>query len=309
MLILNPHRGVVRSLAFSPDGTQLASIGWPGERIHLTGLTAERESSWYRHDERVGFVAFTAAEPAGLAWSDSRGNVVVWDQERKNPRPLDSVRPYHGLPPRLAFSPDAQTLAASGVFWSASDLPIFARPRHGATLWHWQRAGVGTGFGSAVAHSSEVFALAFSPDGDTLALGGLNRHVTLYDTTNLRPITTLNHDRKVHFLAFCRGGRTLATGSPDGLVRLWDVDAREQRGGLRGPKKTMTALVCSPDGLTLATGSSDGVARFWDAETGRLLRAYNWEVGPIASLAFAPDGQRAAAGGNGQIIVWDVDDW
>ena len=72
--------------------------------------------------------------------------------------------------------------------------------------------------------------MAFSPDGKTLAAGGLNGVVQLWNFHTGKPRRTLHgHTGLVNSVAFSPGGETLASGGDDGTVRLWDPDTGRPR--------------------------------------------------------------------------------
>ena len=74
-------------------------------------------------------------------------------------------------------------------------------------------------------HTGVVLAVAFSPDGHTLATSGVDSTARLWDVASHQPIAILTgHNGSIGGVAFSPDGRTLATASPDGTTRLWDLD-------------------------------------------------------------------------------------
>jgi WD40 repeat protein len=169
------------------------------------------------------------------------------------------------------------------------------------------------------AHSAWVDAMAYSPDGHTLATASDDHTVRLWDAATGRARTTLiGHNNKVTSVAFSRDGHILASTGADRTVHLWDTstgrslrhwsvpDTGIEDDAHHGP--TTRSVAFSPDGHTLATGSADHTARLWDTSTGRLRRTFHIPD-PLWSMVFSPDGRTIAAtnqiGGKG-VTLYDM---
>ena len=108
-----------------------------------------------------------------------------------------------------------------------------------------------------------VTALAFSPDGKTLATGD-NKTVKLWNIASQQELATLTgHTDNVNSVAFSPDGRTLASCSTDSTVRLWDIASRRELTTLKYHTDIVASVAFTPDGKALVTGSSDRTARLW----------------------------------------------
>jgi WD40 repeat protein len=151
-----------------------------------------------------------------------------------------------------------------------------------------------------------VLALAFSPDGRTLAgpvgrLDGLSSAwpVVLWDVDGRRaPRMLRGHRAWVMAVAFAPDGKTLASGGADKSVILWDAALGREACRIEAPTDRVTSLAFSPDGRTLAIAGGRDL-RLWDVP-GRRFRTAP-ELPPrlvVLSVAFAPDGRTLAASGD-----------
>ncbi|MGV9328534.1 WD40 repeat domain-containing serine/threonine protein kinase [Streptosporangium sandarakinum] len=168
------------------------------------------------------------------------------------------------------------------------------RPGSGA----WRPAAVLTG------HTGHVYAVAFDPGGRTLATGGDDGTLRLWDVASLRSASALTHAGPVSAVAFSPDGRLLATGGDDVPVRLWDAASHAPVASLGGMAPG-AALAFSPDGRTLA-GGGDRVVQLWDV-TARRIVATLPHADFVTAVAFSPDGRvLATVGGEETVRLWDM---
>ena len=162
-----------------------------------------------------------------------------------------------------------------------------------------------------VGHTEKVLGVAFSPHGSTLASGGYDNIIHLWDVWTGKPKKTLTgHTRGVSSVAFSPDGKILASGSWDDTIRLWDVST----GKLLKTILTNHGGVCrvnfAPDGLILASGGdfgSDNTVRLWDVRTGKHKTTLEGHTGTVMSVVFSPDDKTVASGsGDWTVRLWDV---
>ncbi|RKU35770.1 hypothetical protein C6496_15855 [Candidatus Poribacteria bacterium] len=178
-------------------------------------------------------------------------------------------------------------------------------------LWN---ARTGEHSADFIGHTDPVVALAFSPDGNTLASGSL-REIRLWDLTAraTSPAAVLQgHRDMVTTLAFSPDGRTLASTSFYGTILLWDVETGQLRHRLPAHTDSIQALAFSPDSEILVSGSywspnAESTIRVWNPHTGRLLSTFEDHTTPVFALAFSPDIHSrtlASAGWDNNVRLW-----
>ncbi|MET8453482.1 trypsin-like peptidase domain-containing protein [Streptomyces sp. NPDC005209] len=156
-------------------------------------------------------------------------------------------------------------------------------------------------------HTGGVGALAFSPDGRTLATGSDDHTVRLWDLSTGKAHTTLTGltgDRAQ--VAFSPDGRTLATTSGN-TVQLRDATTGRLRTTLVGHTGAVQSVTFSPDGRTVASGGMDTTVRLWDSDTGTSRAKLSGHAYPVLEVTFSPDGRTLATGSSDSTVrLWDV---
>ena len=154
--------------------------------------------------------------------------------------------------------------------------------RTGKELWHAQ------------ASKQFITALAFSPDGKTLAsaAGFGESDIRLWDVASGKEIGRLEgHQSWVGALVFWPDGMKLASASADQTIRTWDLASRKCLDVLRGHRLEVWRLALLPDQRTLISGSKDGAVCAWDASVTHPRRERITWPGKISDWRFEPDGR------------------
>jgi eukaryotic-like serine/threonine-protein kinase len=153
---------------------------------------------------------------------------------------------------------------------------------------------------------SGVLAVAWSPNGTSVAMGNWKGHV---QTWGNNAITF--HDpslmQRVEALIWLPDGNSIAAGGDDALVRIWNVTNGEIRRIYRGHADWVITVACSPDGKYIASGSNDQTVQVWEVTTGRQVVIYRGHSGGIGSVAWSPDGKYiASASFDATVQIWEA---
>jgi WD40 repeat protein/serine/threonine protein kinase len=288
---LHGHTGEVRAVAYSPDGSLLATAG-QGNAILLWNPDTHTQTGSIEtnHTAQIDSLAFS---PDGriLVSAGEDGLIQRWDVETGSAigEPLlghyDSVR-------AVAYSPDGRRIASASLDMTAR-------------LWD---AETGQPIGEPLtAHEDMVLAVAFTPDSQLLATGGWDGTVRFWDAETAEavgePLT--GHNGLVMTLAFSPDGALLATGGSDDSVLLWVLDDLEAGGfPLVNHQDDVRDLAFSPDSRWLASAGNDDTVRLSSVVdvTSMIYRAH---TGNVWSVEFRQDGTQLATGGSdGNVLLW-----
>jgi WD40 repeat protein len=156
-------------------------------------------------------------------------------------------------------------------------------------------------------HQGWVLAVAFSPDGKTVATSSWNPTARLWDVATGKPIgSPLTHQGRVHALAFSPDGKTVLTGGDDCTARLWEAATGKPVGAPLTHQGPVHAVAFGPDGKTVLTGSDDQTARLWEATTSKPIGAPLRHQGPVQAVAFSPDNRRVLTSADNTARLWEA---
>jgi WD40 repeat protein len=326
--VLEDAEAEIRCLTFNADGALLAA-GGADRFIHLWDTRTGAQLGG--RAELPGLAVGLSLSPANdrLARVDGSG-LRVWD--------VQSGELVVDLPKNanaVAYSPDGQWLAVAGdelelldsatggsrlhlegprpplhvVAFATSSPLVAVGGTASADIWIWDtRSGEPALLIPDAVAGCTVQALAFHPRRPLLAIGGCD----WFEATGADGIVTLwdvEARRREALLgggamalAFDPTGRRLAVASADHVIHVWDIPGRRLLGEWTAHSDTIRGLAFSPDGSRLASGSDDRTVRLWEPESGHLVGAVSL-ASQVKTLLFAGDGQSLfLANGNGSCM-------
>ncbi|MEH2238817.1 serine/threonine-protein kinase [Nostoc sp.] len=293
---LKGHSSDVNSVAFSPDGTILAS-GSDDKTIKLWNLASEKQIQTLEgHSDWIWTVAFSP-DSKTLASGSADKTIKLWNLETG--KLIRTLQGHSDGVSSVAFSPDGKTLASGGAI---KDKTI--------KLWNLE---TGKLIRTLQGHSDGVSSVAFSPDGKTLASGSWDKTIKLWNLETGKLIRTLQgHSERILSVAFAPHGVTLASGSKDKTIKLWNLKTGKLIHTLKGHNDKVNSVAflrnATSNRVTLVSGSSDKTIKLWNPVTGKQIRTLETGSGYIYAVAISPDGQTIAGGGSGENIlkVWQM---
>jgi WD40 repeat protein len=294
------HTDFIGDIAFSPDGSRLATSGQDATvRVWAVGLDGAQESlSLAGHSDFVDRLAFSP-DGRSLATASSDGTARIWDISPSGNQEILTLAGHRDSRRRVAYSPDGTRLATTGGDGQA----LILEAESGETLLTFPHpAGV-------------VWQAVFSLDGTRLATAGEDNTARVWDAADGRELLTLTgHSQAppvggfypgIASVAFSPDGKVLASAGADGQVRLWDVETGESALALQAHPDGIgaTRVAFSPDGSRLAAASDahpvegdpeagDPLVRVWDLASGQELYTLTGLPNRAWGLAFSPDGAK-----------------
>ncbi|NNJ24190.1 c-type cytochrome domain-containing protein [Alienimonas chondri] len=254
----------------------------------------------------IAVTAETVREPVhALALSPDGATVAVGRYGRVELMEADTLKPSRtltGVPGHvhaLRWLDDERVLAAAGEPGLSGAVVVW-------DVGEWSETGDEPAY-VLRGHADAILAAALSPDTETLATGGYDKLVRLWDpATGLEKGVLKGHNGPVFGAAFHPTLPLLATASDDRTIKLWDATTGALKDTLTEPAGAQLCVAFTPDGTHLLAAGADRTLRAWELTgegrqgTTKVRLSQFVHRGPVLSLTFAPLDD---AGRGGQLIT------
>lgn len=288
----------ITSLAFSPDGSNIATGGFHEIVIWNVGdgsikqrvqpLQERIYDISYSSDGK--FMATAAGDPGRF------GTAKIWKA-----KPDGSVEFLKDLGESsdavfaIAFSPDSKKVAAAGA---DRTIRVWSVPEGNLEL-------------QLEDHADWILDLSFSPDGTKLVSASRDKTTKVFDVVKKESLVTFpSHNEQVFAARFSKDGKQIFSGGADKQIRTWTAEGEAKQvratGGFGGE---IFKVALAPDGGSLLAASADKTVRVFKTDNMGAIRQLAGQNDWVYSLAVSNDGQKAAAGGwDGRVVIWNLAD-
>ncbi|KAB8248654.1 hypothetical protein BDV35DRAFT_403213 [Aspergillus flavus] len=286
---LEGHTDVICSLAWSRDGSRLASGAYSSARIWDLD-TSECSGNWYW--------------VSSMAWSDDQSRLAFTTGGRILILNLDTKETRSML--------DGHESEITSIAWSPCGSRLASGSKYGEAIRVWNVRDMQCVF-ILEGRLYSICCLAWSPDGSRLASASMDDNIKIWDTTSQFKSITRGHDGILESITWSHDGVQLVSLAEDRTVRVRNTTTGGQLSIFQGRPNIrhwhtdyIHKLVWSPDGNQLASGSGDGTVRVWNPTTGDQLSIFRDHINDIRDIAWSPDGrQLASASADSTIRVWN----
>jgi WD40 repeat protein len=343
-MVYHGHTMAVSCVAFSPDGSRLASGSLTGELRLWDASSTPDATTWTAscNSDRLAYSPDSSLLALGMDLRPT-GPAVVRLVDVATGKTRRTLTGPHSSPASLAFSPDGRLLAAlwkdrSITLWEVSSGQLRHRLRGagaGPQIPNIFRDRIRVGFssdGKEVLMGSDVlqvwdvqtgrelrrwplkglpgpaWAMAFSPGCRHFATATLHGTVQFWDPVDGKEIARLTGPFAPHVLTFDRAGARLAVAAWNPVASslvLYDIRSGKEVRSFAGHADMVNWLDFSPDGARLASGSNDNTVKLWDVASGQELLSLGGHDKWARAGGFSPDGLTlASADGARTIRLW-----
>jgi len=284
------HGGMVRAVAFSPDGRRVLTGSFDYSAIIWDFEEQRQIARLDGHNGPVTAVAFVASGDQAVTGSDDHV-VRIWKMNGEKASLLHRLEGHTHKVMSLAVSTDGRTIASGG--WDKT-----------VRLWD---AITGKSI-QTIKVTTPVNAVTFVNAGKWLAIGGHDNIIRLLDVeTGLSHGVLSGHQMGITRLRAIPGGMRLISASIDKSVRVWDIPKLKLLRTLERHESQVFDVDILPNGDAVVSVGRDGNLIWWSLKTGKIIRTIKAHDKIVWSVSVSPDGRFAVTGSSDETgRVWHL---
>ena len=294
------HPWIIREIAWSPDGQQIATASHGGLSV-WDAESAEKQSEYHLGRTLLCCVDWSH-DGAFLAWGSAADESIIYVRDQATGK-IEQLTSGTSSVWELDWSDDGQSILVGTIHDANMD------PRN---LVLWRRGEEGWKIEARIEIPDHVQACAWSPDHQKIAVA-YGQSYSIFSPDTLETIHDGKLSQVIHdgepgtSIAWAPSGKVLAFGSNNGLVSILDAESYELTTQFDGHVGPLQCLQFSPDGNYLASAGLDGAVKLWNSETWELHEDFYGHSGIVTDVAWHPDSKLVtSAGHDGVVNIWPI---
>jgi WD40 repeat protein len=283
--VLSGHTNRVESVAFSPDGSLIASAGAYDGTIRIWDVATGKEQRQIVIAKPNNYVSSVAFSPDGkqLLTAQWDKTVRLWNVSTGG-----EVRRFDGHTNYVYCA----AFSADGQFALSGSLDYTVR------LWE---AASGKQLQCLKGHSAQIWCVAFSADGKRALSGGADGAARLWDLTTGKELRSFHAPHSVHGIAILPDGKHFISAGVQ--LCLWELETGDLIRRFEGHANIIYGMALSKDGRWVLSGGDDKTVRLWEVASGKEMLRFQKHTAGIRSVALSPDGSLGLSG-SGDMTMW-----
>ncbi len=301
------HANWVSAVAWSPDGTRIASSGGDATVRIWNPANGNNILTYHRQAGRLSEVLAVAWSPDStrIASGGNRATVQVWNASTKQMlAEYDGHSKFAGVPYAAhvfwaAWSPDGERIASTSINLGLDKAVHIWNAATGNLL---RKLDLHVGWFD----TSSAGGIAWSPDGTRIA-ASMTGEVRIYNsTTGTKLLSYKQQPGYISAIVWSPDGERIA--SMDGnSVHVWNVATGSFYYAYRNHTDSLRDVAWSPNGRYLASSSNDCTVQIWTASNGTRIFTYTGHSDEVGAISWAPNSQRiASASTDKSVHIWQA---